>query len=383
MDFEFSDELRMVRDLAREFTDNSVRPISADIERNHCVPRALIDEMSELGLMGVAIPEEYGGTGLGEMGLCVVMEELTRGDFSVAVTYGAHASIGAMSVVVGGTEEQKQRFLPQMAQGRVLGAYALSEANAGSDPGAMTTTAVRDGADWILRGEKVWITNGDSADIVTVYAVTDKARGASGGITAFLVPSNSKGFAVGKREEKMGQRGSSTVTLAFDDVRVADAQRLGAVGDGFKIAMGTLDRGRLALAANCLGCAREAHALSVSYSKERIAFGKPIAELQAIQWMLADSAAEIYAMESMVYRTAWLCDAGQRFSRESAIAKLFASEALDRIVDRAVQIHGGMGYSAEFVIEKLYRDARVTRIYEGTSEIQRLVIARDVLKNGG
>jgi acyl-CoA dehydrogenase len=382
MDFEFSDELRMVRDLAREFTDNSVRPISADIEKNHQVPRALIDEMAELGLMGVAIPEEYGGTGLGEMGLCVVMEELTRGDFSVAVTYGAHASIGAMSVVVGGTEEQKRRFLPQMAQGRVLGAYALSEANAGSDPGAMTTTAVRDGDDWIIRGEKVWITNGDSADVVTVYAVTDKERRASGGITAFLVPSDSKGFVVGKREEKMGQRGSSTVALAFDDVRVPDSQRLGAVGDGFKIAMGTLDRGRLALAANCLGCAREAHALSVAYSKQRLAFGKPIAELQAIQWMLADSATDIYAMESMVYRTAWLCDSKQRFSRESAITKLFASEALDRIVDRAVQIHGGMGYSAEFVIEKLYRDARVTRIYEGTSEIQRLVIARDVVKNG-
>ncbi|MCC6405675.1 MAG: acyl-CoA dehydrogenase family protein [Planctomycetes bacterium] len=382
MDFEFSDELRMVRDLAREFTEKSVRPIAADIEKQHRVPRALIDEMADLGLMGVAIPEEYGGSGLGETGLCVVMEEVTRGDFAVAVTYGAHASIGAMSVVVGGTEEQKQRFLPQMAQGRVLGAYALTESNAGSDPGAMTTTAVRDGNDWVINGEKVWITNGDMADVVTVYAVTDKERRASGGITAFLVPSDTKGFSVGKREEKMGQRGSSTVALSFEDVRVSDAQRLGAVGDGFKIAMGTLDRGRLALAANCLGCAREAHALSVSYAKERVAFGKPISELQAIQWMLADNAVDIYAMESLVYRTAWMCDAKQRYSRESAIVKLFASEALDRVVDRAVQIHGGMGYSAEFVIEKLYRDARVTRIYEGTSEIQRLVIARDVLKVG-
>jgi alkylation response protein AidB-like acyl-CoA dehydrogenase len=382
MDFEFSDELRMVRDLAREFTEKSVRPVAAEIEQAHRVPRALIDEMAEIGLLGVAIPEEYGGSGLGETGLCVVMEEVTRGDFAVAVTYGAHASIGAMSVVVGGTEEQKQRFLPQMAQGRLLGAYALTEANAGSDPGAMTTTAIRDGNDWIINGEKVWITNGDVADLVTVYAVTDKERRASGGVTAFLVPADSQGFSVGKREEKMGQRGSSTVALAFEDVRVPDAQRLGAVGDGFKIAMATLDRGRLALGANCLGCAREAHALSVAYAKERVAFGKPISELQAIQWMLADNAVDIFAIESLVYRTAAMCDAKQRFSRESAMVKLFASEALDRVVDRAVQIHGGMGYSAEFVIEKLYRDARVTRIYEGTSEIQRLVIARDVLKQG-
>ncbi len=383
MNFEFSEELRMVRDLARDFTERRVRPSSADIEHAHRVPRHLLDEMAELGLMGVAIPAEYGGSGLGETGLCVVMEELTRGDFSLAVTYGAHASIGAMSVVVGGTEEQKHRFLPQMAQGRLLGAYALTEANAGSDPAAMTTTATRDGNEWVIDGEKTWITNGDSADLVTVYAVTDRERRASGGVTAFLVPRETKGFVVGKREEKMGQRGSSTVSLAFEGVRVDDSHRLGTVGGGFKIAMGTLDRGRLALGANCLGCAREAHELSTRYAKERVAFGKPIADLQAIQWMLADNAVDIFTMESLVYRSAWMCDTGRPFSRESAMCKLFASEALGRVVDRAVQIHGGMGYSAEFVIERLYRDARVTRIYEGTSEIQRLVIARDVLKLGG
>jgi acyl-CoA dehydrogenase len=233
-----------------------------------------------------------------------------------------------------------------------------------------------------LNGEKVWITNGDMADLVTVYAVTDRERGARGGITAFLVPSTSKGFQIGKREEKMGQRGSSTVALAFDGVRVPDENRLGEVGSGFKIAMSTLDRGRLALGANCLGCAREAHALSVDYARQRSSFGKPISEHQAIQWMLADSATEIYAMESLVYRTAWMCDQHVPFARESAMVKLYCSEALDRIVDRAVQIHGGMGYSAEYRIEQLYRDARVTRIYEGTSEIQRIVIARDVLKRG-
>ena len=310
------------------------------------------------------------------------MDELTRGDFSVAVTLGAHASIGAMSVLVGGTREQQERFLPDMASGKCMCAYALSEANAGSDPAAMTTVARRDGAEWLLTGEKVWITSGDSADLITVYAVTDRAKGARGGVTAFLVPRESKGFSVGKREEKMGQRGSSTVTLAFDDVRVSDANRLGEIGAGFRIAMATLDRGRLALGANCLGCAREAHALSVGYANQRKSFGKSLGEHQAIQWMLADSATDIFAMESLVYRTAWMCDAGEPFSRESAMVKLFCSEALDRIVDRAVQIHGGMGYSAEYPIEKLYRDARVTRIYEGTSEIQRIVIARDVLRRG-
>jgi acyl-CoA dehydrogenase len=297
------------------------------------------------------------------------------------VTYGAHASIGAMSVVVGGSAEQQRRFLPDMASGKLLAAYALSEANAGSDPAAMRTTARRDGGAWVLDGEKVWITNGDVADVVTVYAVTDRAQGAKG-ITAFLVPRESAGFAVGKREEKMGQRGSSTVTIAFDGVRVPDENRLGEVGAGFKIALATLDRGRLALGANCLGSAREAHRLSVDYARQREAFGKPIGEHQAIQWMLADSACDIYTMESLVYRTAWMCDEGQSFGRESAMVKLVCSEALGRVVDRAVQIHGGMGYSAEYRVEQLYRDARVTRIYEGTSEIQRLVIARDVLRRG-
>ena len=383
MDLTFSEDLVMLRDLVRGFTDQRVRPLTATIEREHRVPPELLAEMAELGLFGVALPPEYGGSGLGETGLCVVMEELTRGDFSVAVTLGAHASIGAMAVLIGGTDEQRARFLPDMATGKTTAAYALSEANAGSDPAAMTTTAVRDGDAWSIDGEKVWITCGDTAQYIVVYTVTDKTRGARGGITAFLVPSDAKGFFVGKREEKMGQRGSSTVTLAFDGLRVSDDHRLGAVGEGFKIAMATLDRGRLALAANCLGCAREAHALSVDYAKQRKSFGRTLGEHQAIQWMLADSATDIYAMESTIYRTAWLCDQGRAFGRESAQVKLFASEALDRIVDRAVQIHGGMGYSAEYVVEKLYRDARVTRIYEGTSEIQRMVIARDVLKRGG
>ena len=375
------EELTLLRDLARDFANDVVRPLAPQIEREHRVPRELLAQMAEAGLTAVAVPTEYGGAGLGETGLCVVMEELTQACFATAVTFGAHASIGTMSVLVGGSPEQKQHWLPKMANGEVLGCYALSEANAGSDPAAMTTKAVRVDGGWRIDGEKVWITSGDMADLVTVFAVTDPSAGARG-VTAFLVPKGTPGLSVGKREEKMGQRGSSTVVLAFDNCVVPDALRLGAVGEGFKIAMATLDRGRLALGANCLGCAKEAQRLSVDWAKTRVAFGKPIAEHQMIAAMLADSATDIYAMEAMVYRTASMCDAHVPYSRESAMTKLFCSEALDRVVDRAVQIHGGMGYSAEYKIEQLYRDARVTRIYEGTSEIQRLVIARDVLKKG-
>ena len=375
------EELTLLRDLARGFANEVVRPLAPQIEREHRVPRELLAQMAEAGLTAVAVPTEYGGAGLGETGLCVVMEELTQACFATAVTFGAHASIGTMSVLVGGSPEQKQHWLPKMANGEVLGCYALSEANAGSDPAAMTTKAVRVDGGWRIDGEKVWITSGDMADLVTVFALTDPSAGARG-VTAFLVPKGTPGLSVGKREEKMGQRGSSTVVLAFDQCVVPDALRLGAVGEGFKIAMATLDRGRLALGANCLGCAKEAQRLSVDWAKTRVAFGKPIAEHQMIAAMLADSATDIYAMEAMVYRTASMCDAHVPYSRESAMTKLFCSEALDRVVDRAVQIHGGMGYSAEYKIEQLYRDARVTRIYEGTSEIQRLVIARDVLKKG-
>ncbi|HIG12566.1 MAG: acyl-CoA dehydrogenase family protein [bacterium] len=380
MDFTFTEEHEMLRQCVREFTDGAVRPIADKIEAEHRVPRELISEMAELGFLGVAIPEEYGGVGMGETGLCVVMEELTRGDFSVAVTLGGHASIGAMSVLVGGTEEQKKRFLPDFASGAKLSCFGLTEAEAGSDAGAMKTRASRDGDDWRISGEKVWITGGDIADLAVIFAVTDGAKGARGGVTAFLVPADSPGYTIGRAEDKMGQRGSSTVTLAFDDVRIPDELRLGEVGAGFRVAMATLDRGRLALGANCLGCAREAQDMSVEYANGRMSFGKPISSFQAIQWMLADSAVDIFTMESLVYRSAWMCDAGLDFSRESAMCKLQASEALDRVVDRAVQIHGGMGYSAEYKIERMYRDARVTRIYEGTNEIQRLIIARDVLK---
>lgn len=380
MDFTFSEEQQLLRQTVRDWTNENLKPLAARIDREHEIPASVIEGIRELGMFGVHVPEEYGGAGMGELGLCIFMEEITRGCFSTAVYCGAHMSIGMNAIWLDGSEELKRRYLPRMCEGELIGAYALTEASSGSDAADMQTTAVRDGEDWILNGSKIWITNGDVADLIVVFAANDRSKGARGGVTAFVVEREMPGFRPGKPEEKMGQCGSRTVEIHLDGVRVPDRNRIGAVGDGFKSAMRTLDRGRLTLGANCLGCAKEALAVSARYALERHAFGKPIAEQQAIQHMLADMQTDIFAMESMIYRAAWMCDQGRRFSRESAIVKLFSSEALDRVVDRAVQIHGGMGYSREYAVERMYRDARVNRLYEGTSEIQRLVIARSVLQ---
>jgi alkylation response protein AidB-like acyl-CoA dehydrogenase len=381
MEFSFSPELEMLRETVRQFADQEIRPMAAKIDEQHEVPREVITKMAELGLFGIPFPEEYGGAGLGETGYIVAAEELTKACFSTAVTLGASTSIGAMAIYLGGNDEQKKRWLPKLSSGEWVGCYALTEAESGSDPASMRTTAVRDGGDWVIDGEKIWITNGDIADLITVFVTTDRSQGARG-ITCFAVERDRKGLRAGAREKKMGQCGSSTCPLYFEGVRVPDANRIGAVGEGFKIAMKTLDRGRLALGGNCLGAAKECLALSTRYAQERRQFGKPIAEQQAIQFYLSDMATDIFAMESALYRTAWMCDAGMPFSRESAMVKILASEALDRVVDLAVQIHGGMGYSREYAVERWYRDARVNRIYEGTNEIQRIVVARDVLKKG-
>jgi len=382
MDFTFNEEQQMLRDTTRDFVNAEVRPLAAQIDKEKKIPQSLLDQIQDLGFLGVPFAEEYGGGGFGEMGLCIFMEEITRGCFSTAVVCGGHTSIGAQAIYLAGTEEQKQRYMPDLNEGKKWAAYALTEANAGSDAGAMEMTATPDGDDWILEGSKIWITNGDFADVIVVFAATDRSKGTRGGITAFIVDTDSKGFNVGKPEEKMGQCGSTTAEIHLDNVRVPGNNLLGAVGDGFKVAMETLDRGRLTLGANCLGAAKEALDISIRYSQERLAFGKPIAEQQAIQWMLADSAAEIFAMDSMLYRTAWMCDEGMPISRESAMVKLVCSEYLDRIVDRAVQIHGGYGYSKEYAVERMYRDSRVNRIFEGTNEIQRLVIGRSLIKKG-
>ncbi|MFZ3091124.1 MAG: acyl-CoA dehydrogenase family protein [Nitrospirota bacterium] len=382
MDFTFSEEHNMLRDMVRKFTTNEVKPLAAKIDKEHKVPRELINKAAELGLMGIPFPEKYGGADMGEIGYCIMLEELSRGCASTSVTLGAHVSLCSTAIYLDGTEEQKQKYLTPLAQGKKLGAFGLTEPQAGSDAAAIETTAVRDGDYFVINGNKIWITNGDIADIIVIFAVTDKALRAHGGVTAFIVETNTKGFSVGKIEDKMGIRGSSTAELIFQDMRVPKENVLGQFGAGFITAMKTLDIARLSLAAGCIGASKELLNLSMDFAKKRKQFGKAIAEFEAIQWMLAEMAAEIYAMESMTYRAAWMCDSNIRFSKESAICKMYCSEALDRIVDKAMQIHGGLGYMTDYPIERFYRDARINRIFEGTNEIQRMVIAESLLKGG-
>ncbi len=345
------------------------------------IPDDLLEKSKELGLFGMLIPEEYGGYSAGDVGYCIVTEEIARGSSSLAIYLGAHQSIGAMAILLDGSEKQKRKYLPKMATGEKIGAFALTEPNAGSDASRVETTAVKDGDKYIVNGSKIWITNGSVADVISLF-VKSTGEEAKGGISALIVESDMPGFSVGTIDDKMGIRGSPSAELIFEDMIVPAENLIGKEGRGFLTAMKTLDHGRIGVAAICLGLAKESLALSIRHATERVQFGNPIAALQAIQWMIAEMTSNIYAMESMLYRTAWLADQGGKVTRESAIVKMFCSEALDDVVDKALQIHGGMGYMKEHPIEMLYRDARINRIYEGTNEIQRLVIARDVLKKG-
>ncbi|CAN5899684.1 acyl-CoA dehydrogenase family protein [soil metagenome] len=383
MDWSFTDEQKELRRTAKRFVDEELRPVADRIDKDHEIPRHIIDTMAELGFLGVVFPEEYDGAGMGEMGYCILEEEISRACASTATFIGAHQSIGGMTIHKFGSEEQKKQYLAPMARGEMIGAYALTEPESGSDAMGMKTMAVRRGDIWVVNGTKIWITNGGLADVVAMFCNVQGDGEAESGPSAFIVERTFPGFRVGKVEEKMGIRGSNTVELVFEDMEVPAGNLIGKIGDGAHYAFGVLDVGRLGLAAATLGAAKDSIDRCVEYAGQREAFGRKIRDFQAIQFMLAEMAADTYAIENMVYRTAWMCDQGQRFSRESAICKYFCSEALDRIVDRAVQLHGGMGYSAEMWPERFYRDARINRIFEGTNEIQRLVIARDILKNGG
>ena len=383
MDWSFTDEQKELRRTAKRFVDEELRPVADQIDKRHEIPRHIIEKMAELGFLGVVYPEEYDGAGMGETGYCILQEEISRACASTATFIGAHQSIGGMTIYKFGSEEQKKKYLAPMARGEMIGAYALTEPESGSDAMGMKTTAVRKGDSWIVNGTKIWITNGGLADVVAVFCNVKGDGEADSGPAALIVEKTSPGFRVGKVEEKMGIRGSNTVELVFEDMQVPVGNLIGKIGEGAHYAFGVLDVGRLGLAAATLGAAKDSIDRCVQFAGQREAFGKKIQDFQAIQFMLAEMAAETYAMENMVYRTAWMCDQGQRFSRESAICKYFCSEALDRIVDRAVQLHGGLGYSAEMWPERFYRDSRINRIFEGTNEIQRLVIARDVLKKGG
>jgi alkylation response protein AidB-like acyl-CoA dehydrogenase len=375
--FEFTEEQKMLRDMVRDFTTSEIKPMARKIDEEEKIPPELIRKIADLGLLGASFPSEYGGGGFGEVGYCIVLEEISRGCLSTSTFIGAHQSIGSNAIYIGGSEELKRKYLVPLAEGKLIGGFALTEATAGSDSFNLRTRAQRDGDDWVINGEKLWITNGGIADVLSVFARTER------GITAFVVETKSKGFSAGPAEHKMGIRGSMTNALTFDNVRVPKENMIGDEGRGFLIAMKTLDAGRLGLGAACLGAARELLEISTKYAKERKQFDSPLANFEAIQFMLADMATYIYAMESMVYRAAIDYDAKKVTSRQTAQVKLFCSEALCKITDMAVQIHGGMGYSRELPVERFYRDARINRIFEGTSEVQRLVIARDIIKKNG
>lgn len=382
MDFTIPEDLEMLRRTVRDFTRERLWPIAKKVEDEDEIPAAVIKEMAELGFFGLPFPEEYDGVGVGELGYCLAMEELGAVNAAFGNLIGAHTGIGAMSIYLGGTEEQKRVYLPPLCRGEKIAAFALTEPNAGSDAAAIQTTARREGDKYILNGSKIWITNGSIADVIIVYAVTDKNLGAKGGVTAFIVEKGFPGFRVGKIDEKMGLRGSHTAELIFEDCEVPAENALGQIGLGFIVAMQVLDCGRIGLAAGAVGGAQRLLEMSIEWANQRVQFGKPIAEQQAIQWMLAEMATEIHAARLMTYHAAWKLDQGQRVSREAAMVKLYASEMACGVADKAVQIHGGIGYMKEHSIERAYRDTRILKIYEGTNEIQRLVIARDLLKAG-
>lgn len=383
IEFEFSEEQKMLRRSVDEFVEERIKPIADQIEEEDEIPQDLIDEMGELGYFGAVVPEEYGGAGFGEIGYCIVVEELSRGSSAVAVLVGTHESLGVTAILLGGNEEQKKKYLPDMAAGKKIGAFALTEPEAGSDAGSIRTAAEDRGDHYVLNGTKTFSTNGNIAEVIVTFAVTDPSLGPRGGITGFILEPDMPGFSVDQVERKMGLRGCPTASLSFNNLEVPKENVLGEVGGGFKLALTVLDYGRTSLGAGCLGGAKELLEICTAYASSRIQFGKPIAQQQVIQFMLADMAAKIYAMESMVYRAAWLIDSGKPFIRAASISKLLCSEWLDEIADAAVQIHGGYGYIKEYPVERFYRDSRINRLFEGTSEIQRLVIARDVLKRGG
>jgi alkylation response protein AidB-like acyl-CoA dehydrogenase len=377
---EFSDEEKMLRQMVREFAEKEVAPHAEHTDKTGEFPWQSVNRMKELGLLGVPVPTEYGGAGLGRVGYCIVVEELGRACNSTANAYGAHASLCESPLTYFGSSELKQRYLPRLAKGEILGAFALTEPNAGSDAAALQTTAVKEGKHWVLNGSKVFITNGSVADVCVVFAANDRKLAAHGGITAFLVDTKSDGFKVGKKDDKMGIRGSDTVPLFFENLRVPEENVIGKVGEGFKVAMATLDSGRCGLGAGCMGAASRCLELGLDYAKSRQQFGQPIVAFEAVQFMLAEMAEMIYTGRLLAYHVARQMDQGKRATMESAIVKTYCSEAGMRCADLAVQIHGGTGFMAEYPVQRYFRDARVTKIYEGTNEIQRLIIARELLK---
>jgi len=377
MNFDFTNEQKMLRGLAKEFVDGEIRPLAAKIDENEEIPKELIKKIADVGFLGISFPEKYGGGGMGEVGYCILQEEVTRACNSTATFIGAHQSIGTNTIFIGGSEEIKKKYIPSLTSGEKIAAFALTEPGAGSDTFNLSTKAELVKDKWIINGNKVWITNAGIANVLSVFARTEK------GISAFVVDADTVGISIGAREKKLGIRGSETNTITFENVEIPKENLLGKDGKGFLIAMKTLDAGRLGLGAACLGASKELLEISTVYAKQRKQFGQTISKFQAIQFMLAEISAKIYPMESIIYRTAYNYDLNKDISTEAAIVKLVCSEGVSEIADKAIQIHGGMGFSRELPLERYYRDARVLKIFEGTNEIQKMIIGRNTIKNNG
>lgn len=379
MDLNLKPEQEMIRGLVRDFAGREVAPTAAERDEKEEFNRQIIDEMGRLGFNGICFPEQYGGSGGDTLSYIIAVEELSRACASVGISLSATVSLCAWPIFAYGSEAQKQQYLVPLLQGKRIGAFGLTEPNAGTDAAGQQTTAVPDGDDYIINGSKMWITNAQEAKTYIVMAMTDRSKGTKG-ISAFIVEKGTPGFTFGPKEHKMGIRSSITAALNFDNVRVPKANLLGSEGSGFKIAMTTLDGGRIGVAAQALGIAQAALDEAVRYSKERRQFGRPIAQFQAISFTIADMATKVEAARMLVYKAAWLKDKRQPYAKEAAMAKLFASDIAMEVTTDAVQIFGGYGYSREYRVERLMRDAKITQIYEGTNQVQRMVIGAAVIK---
>ena len=374
MDFKWNDEQQLMQTMFREFVDKEVRPLAAELDEQERFPSELIPKMGEIGMFGIPIAEDYGGVGMGTLEYVMAVEEVSKACASTGVTISAHTSLCCWPIEHFGTEEQKQKYLPDLATGEKLGAFGLTEPNAGTDAAMQRTTAEDKGDYYLLNGSKIFITNGEVADVYVVFAMTDKEAGTRG-ISAFILEKGMEGFSFGSHERKMGIRGSSTCELVFENVKVPKENLLGELGKGFKIAMMTLDGGRIGIAAQALGIAQGAIDEAVKYVKDRVQFGRPISKFQNTQFTLADMQTRVDAARMLVYRAAAMKDAGENYSAAAAEAKLFASETASDVTRRAVQLFGGYGYTREYPVERMMRDAKITEIYEGTSEVQKMVIS--------
>ncbi|MFD2170261.1 acyl-CoA dehydrogenase [Tumebacillus lipolyticus] len=379
MDFILTKDQRDLQQMVRDFAQNEIAPLAAQIDQSDEFPRELLAKMGELGLLGIPIPEEYDGVGADFLSYMLAIEEISYASASVGVILAVHTSVGTMPILNFGSEEQKQKYVPRLAAGELIGAFGLTEPGAGSDASGIRTRAVKQGDAYVLNGSKIFITNGEVADIFIVFAVTDPEKGAKG-VSAFIVERNTPGFSIGKKEHKMGMNGSGTVELIFDNAQVPASQLIGEEGEGFKVAMSNLDGGRIGIGAQALGIARAAFDAARDYVKQREQFGRPIADFQAVQFMLADMATKIEASRLLIYNAATLRQAKLPCSKQASMAKYYATDTAMSVTTDAVQLFGGYGYSKEYPVERFMRDAKVTQIYEGTNQIQRLVVAKNLLK---